>query len=247
MTGRPFARARRDGAVAVVTMDRAPVNAVSHEWMLDLAAAFGSSEVTSATVVVLESALPKVFCAGADLKEQLDDDQYDERATTWRSLLHTIRYLPIPVIAAVRGACIGGGIGIVTQCDVRIATTSATFSLPEIRVGRAGGASHLRRFVHEGRVRRFMLTGDAIDASTALEWGLVDEVVPEAEWPAAPYGLARRIADHGRAAVELMKGALDASERLGPEHGYVAEQETTRVMRDRGLAVTHALEDPDGP
>lgn len=236
MTGRPYARVRRDGDVAVVTMDRSPVNAVSHEWMLDLAAALAAPEVASASVVVLESALVKVFCAGADLEEQLDDDAYERRAATWRTLLDTLRHLPVPVVAAVRGACVGGGIGLVAQCDVRVATATATFSLPEIRVGRAGGASHLRRFVSEGRVRRFMLTGDPIDAATAADWGLVDEIVPESEWPDAPYALARRIAAHGRAALELMKGALDASERLGPAQGYAAEQETTRIMRDRGLA-----------
>lgn len=232
-----FARFERTGNVAVVTMDRPPVNAVSFGFMRSILENIEAAAASDASVVILTSALPGVFCAGADLREHLDEVEHAERAGLWRRLLEDVRTIPVPLIAAVRGACIGGGIGLVSQCDIRIASPSASFSLPEVRVGRAGGATHLRRLVSEGRVRSAMFTGRSIDADTARDWGLVDLIVAETEWPAEAVKFAEEVATPGRAALVLLKQALDASEDAGT-HGYAAEQAVTEAMRRHGIAVT---------
>jgi enoyl-CoA hydratase len=238
----PHAHARRDGELAIVTLDRPPVNAVDHRWILDVTTALASPMTAAANAVVVVSSCERAFCAGADLKEQLDDATHSARADAWVTLLATIRAMPVPVVAVIRGACVGGGMGLAAQCDLRLATPSASFALPEIRVGRAGGASHLRRFVSEGRVRRIMFTGEAIDAATAAEWGFVDEVVPEAGWWESALDLVARISVHGRESLTLLKQALDASERAGVERGYALEQDVTRAMRERGLARSDGLD-----
>jgi enoyl-CoA hydratase/carnithine racemase len=226
------------GPVAVITLDRPPVNAIDLAMISALHAAVDEVRAAAPSAVVIGSS-SRVFSAGADLKEVLDDASRAVRPAKWRRFLHTVAEVEVPVVAAITGPCVGGGVGLITQCDLRLAAPGATFSFPEIKVGRAGGATHARRLLSEGRVRWMMLTGATVDAQTALGWGLVDEITG-----ATPGGcvdaavrLAGDIARNGREVVTLMKRSLDLSEQAGPVTGYEVEQEFTAQLRDAGLAV----------
>jgi len=226
------------GPVAVITLDRPPVNAIDVAMISALHAAVDEVRAAAPSAVVIGSS-GRVFSAGADLKEVLDEVSRSARPANWRAFLHALAEVEVPVVAAITGPCIGGGVGLITQCDLRVAAAGATFSFPEIKVGRAGGATHARRLLSEGRVRWMMLTGEAVDAHTALGWGLVDEIVdaPPSGCVDAAVRLAGDIARNGREVVMLMKRSLDLSEQAGPVNGYEVEQEFTAEMRDAGLAV----------
>ena len=226
------------GPVAVITLDRPPVNAIDVPMISALRAAIDEVRAAAPSAVVIGSS-SRVFSAGADLKEVLDEASRSTRPANWRMFLHAVAEVEVPVIAAITGPCVGGGVGLITECDLRLAAPGATFSFPEIKVGRAGGATHARRLLSEGRVRWMMLTGEAVDAHTALGWGLIDEILD-----ATPAGcvdaavrLAGDIARNGREVVMLMKRSLDLSEQAGPVNGYEVEQEFTAEMRHAGLAV----------
>ncbi len=218
-----------------VTINRPPVNAVNSALMEGLAEAFVQLSFSDCTVALLMGLPNGPFCGGADLKERLDDIQAHRRARLWRTVLSAMRQTPIPIVAAVDRACVGSGIGLITHCDLVLATDRAFFGLPEINVGRAGGAAHLRRFVPERVVRRMMLTGERITANEALEYRLIDEVVPVDQWPQRPREFAESIASKGDRVVRLMKRALDESEPLGFEEGYSIEQKYTRQLKELGF------------
>lgn len=223
-----------EGVVAV-TLDRPPVNAVNYALMEQVADAFVQLDFSDFTVAILMGLEGGPFCGGADLKERLDDIQTHKRARLWRTVLSAMRQTPIPIIGAVDGACLGSGVAFITHCDLAVATDRAFFALPEINVGRSGGAAHLRRFVPERIVRRMMLTGERITAKEALDYRLIDEVVPIDEWPQRAFDLAISIASKGNRVVRLIKRSLDESELLGFEEGYSIEQKYTRQLKEEGL------------
>ena len=221
--------------VVAVRLERPPVNAVNAAVMEQLAEAFVQLSFTKHTVALLMGLTGGAFCGGADLKERLDGPETHIRARTWRETLSAMRQSPIPIVAAVDGACLGSGVGLITHCDLVIACERAIFGLPEINVGRSGGAAHLRRFVPERVVRRMMLTGERISASDAYDFRLIDEVVPVSEWPDKAINVAQSIADKGDRVVRLIKRSLDESELLGFEEGYSIEQKYTKQLRDEDL------------
>ena len=132
--------------------------------------------------VILRGAGSRAFSAGVDLREMKDLQPLDAEQfirilhDAARKLLHT----PLPVIAAIRGPCLGGALELALACDLRIASADAIFGLPEVRVGLPSviEASLLPPTIGLGRARRLLLTGETIDAAAALAIGLVDQVVP---------------------------------------------------------------------
>lgn len=213
MSGREYVEvAEVAPGVTTVTIDRPPVHPVNFTMMRELKDAFDSLHPGNGVTVITATGR-RAFSAGADLRERLPKQDTAARTRFWRTLLATIRAFPSPVIAAVNGVCLGSGIGIITQCDLRFAIETATFGLPEIKVGRAGGAAHLRRLVHEGTVRRLMLTGETLTASEALQAGLVDEVFPASSWPDEALARASDIGIRGAPFLIAVKKVLDLSER----------------------------------
>ena len=224
-----------DSGVQTIILDNPPVNAVNVTMMGQLADAFVGLSFAKATVALLMGQTLRPFCAGADMKEELDSPGHHRRGRLWRSVLSAMRQSPIPIIAAVDGPCVGLGMGLITHCDLVIASEGASFGLPEINVGRAGGAANLRRFVPERIVRRMVLTGDRISASEALDAHLIDEVVPMAEWQSRPLALARSIAGKGDRVIRIGKRSLDESEFLAFEEGSALEAKYADQLRNEGF------------
>jgi enoyl-CoA hydratase/carnithine racemase len=169
-------------------------------------------------VLILAGSGEKSFIGGADIKEMVTLDQTS--AETFikglRDLCESIRQFPSPVIARLKGWCLGGGLEVAASCDLRIAAQDAKFGMPEVKVGIPSviHAALLPRLIGWGRARWLILTGATIDAATALNWGLVDQVVTEADLDTAITEVASSIAECGAEAMRSQKSLLRQWEEL---------------------------------
>jgi enoyl-CoA hydratase len=204
-------RVDRDGAVAVLTIDNPPANAVSRAVITGLRDAVAEIGKPSSGVrcAVLTGAGERFFAAGADIKEfqTLGADNID----AGQALTLEMERCPVPIVAAVNGIAFGGGCELALACDVRIASSAARFGQPEINLGIIpgwGGTQRLPRLIGAGRAMPLLLTGDPIDAPTALEWGLVSAVVEPGELLDAARALAGKVASRAPLALRATKRAV---------------------------------------
>jgi enoyl-CoA hydratase len=196
------------------------LNALDRQTALDLRRSLLG---TRARVVVLAGSA-RAFSVGADLREGFADGG----ASPWLETLDALAGLPIPVIAAVEGHCLGGGLELALCCDLRIAGAGATFAVPEVKRGlfpSAGGTQRLPRLVGASRAKQLLFTGDAVDAATAERWGLVNEVVPEGQAERRAAELARTLAAGAPLALRAVKRLVDESAELPLDAGLALEQE----------------------
>lgn len=213
--------ARDDGAIVVVTLDRPEKrNAISRQMVNELHAFFDDLETRDAArAVILQSSSPKVFAAGADIKELVDRDRDDALLRINARIFRRIEEQPVPVIAAIRGYALGGGCELALACDLRVASERAKFGQPEVGLGILPGAGAVQRLpmlVGLGRAKELILTGRIIDAEEALRIGLVERVVEDPALEEAALDLARQVAKQGALAVRLAKLALNAAGRPHP-------------------------------
>jgi enoyl-CoA hydratase len=213
--------ARDDGAVVVVTLDRPEKrNAISRQMVNELHAFLDDLETRDAVkAVVLQSSSPKVFAAGADIAELVDRDREDALLRFNARIFRRIEEQPVPVIAAIRGYALGGGCELALACDLRVASERAKFGQPEVGLGilpGAGAVQRLPKLIGLGRAKELILTGRIIDATEALQIGLVERVVADDALEDAALELAREIAKQGSLAVRLAKLALNAAGRTHP-------------------------------
>ena len=176
--------------------------------------------------IVLTGAGAAVFVAGADINDIRARTRNDGLAAINSTLFAAIDKCPKVTIAAVNGLALGGGCELALACDLRIAAEHAKFGQPEVALGiipGAGATQRLPRIVGLGRAKHLVLTGDAIDARTALEWGLVSAVVPADELESRALALAERVLSRGPLAIRLAKLALNASARVDLESGLLIE------------------------
>jgi enoyl-CoA hydratase len=214
--------------IATITLDRPPVNALATETYRELERAL--VEVASAeqlSVAILRSGSARIFSAGADVKElPMSPELDDRRQRLSRRVFELLLHFPVPVLCAVSGPALGGGCALAAVCDVRLAARTASFGLPEITVGRAGGGRFLMRHLPPGVVRRAYFTGAPISAEEAWRLGFVSELFDDA--PSLDEGteaLARDIATKSPTALRLAKQSLDLVEELPIEAGYAVEQQ----------------------
>jgi len=189
----------------------------------------------------------RAFCAGADVEETLPFIKEHGSRAIPPSLLSG-RTVKKPLIAAIHGFCLGGGLELALACDIRIATENTKFSFPETGLGLIpgwGGTQRLVRLIGVGRASEMILTAKATDAKMALGWGLVNEVVPEAELDAAAGRWAEAIVKNPAPAVRAAKEALNCGLDLTLEQGLALEERLEReVMHtpEYGAAVEAYLE-----
>ena len=175
--------------------------------------------------VVLIRAEGRGFCAGVDIKELAADGT---RITAVNrgcyEAFAAIYECAVPVVSAVHGFCLGGGIGIAGASDVVIASEDARFGLPEIDRGALGAATHLMRMFGMQKTRRMLYTGESIDAQEALRLGGLESVVKRGELRAKARELAVKIAGKSPKAMRLAKWSLNGIELLDPKRSYRFEQ-----------------------
>jgi enoyl-CoA hydratase/carnithine racemase len=185
MSNAPVTLSHRGGA-AVITIDRPDrMNALSRDTLLALGqharAAIADSAVRA---IVLTGSGDKAFCAGADLKERhgMDENAVREQLARYRDEMGVLDRSPKPVVAAINGVALGGGLELALLCDLRVAAPSAMLALPETTLGiipGAGGTQRLPRVVGEARAKEMILLGRRVSAVEALAWGLVNRISPE--------------------------------------------------------------------
>lgn len=234
----------QQGHVAIWTLSReARANSLSRATLLALGALTREAlSNPSVRAIVITGSGDKAFCAGADLKERQGMTENDVRVQValYRSELGPLDRSPKPVIAAINGVALGGGLELALLCDLRVAAAHATFALPETTLGiipGAGGTQRLPRIVGEARAKEMILLGRKIDAERALAWGLINHLVPagtsllEATLAyIAPIAEGAPIAQ--AAALEAMGFAADTSLELGMELEKVSYDKTL-VSADR--------------
>jgi len=184
MSTMPVSLSRR-GAAAILTIDRPDrSNALSRETLLALGQlareAIADREVRA---IVVTGAGDKAFSAGADLKERqgMDENEVRVQLGHYRDELGVLDRSPKPVVAAINGVALGGGLELALICDLRVAASTAVFALPETTLGiipGAGGTQRLPRVVGEARAKEMILLGRRLSAAEALTWGLVNRVSP---------------------------------------------------------------------
>ncbi len=211
-----FVRVEQDGAVAIVTLDHPPVNALSQQLLEELEQVYDDLDRgDDARAIVLRGEGEKAFVAGADISEFPALREQVEQAASEGGSARGIQKLAArldagqtPVVAAIHGYCLGGGLELAMACDIRIATEDAQLGQPEIKLGLipgGGGTQRLPRLVGHGRALYLNLTGDPISGSRAYEWGLVEQVVSPTELLDSALELARTLAQRSPHSMGVIK------------------------------------------
>ncbi len=219
--------------VAVVTLDRPPVNALDRALRAAIVATFDALSEREEVRCVVLTATGRVFCAGADLRDRPNThsagDFLNHNRIT-RETTNAIRECAKPVIAAVNGAALGAGLGLVAACDILYASESASFAMPEIDVGLAGGAAMLRTLLGRSTLRRMLMTGDRLSARDMLRRNVLEEVVASDELLPLAMAMARKIASKAPLAVQYAKRSANMVDVMPQRDAYRFEQEFTMAL-----------------
>jgi enoyl-CoA hydratase/carnithine racemase len=238
-----FVGIERDGAVGIVTIDKPPVNALSAQVIAGLEQAFDELAADEGVrAVVLRGAGDRAFVAGADISEfpSLGDEVREEgSARGIQKLADRIEAFPKPVLVAIHGWCLGGGLETALACDIRVAAEDAQLGQPEIKLGLlpgGGGTQRLPRVVGPARAALMNMTGDPISGSQAYEWGLVERVVPREQLLDTALELARTLAERSPHALAVVKELARETRDLPIAEG----------LRREAKAFAHCLASEDG-
>jgi len=200
--------------VAVVTLNNPPANVLSHAVLAELDRTFDQLERDDAVRVVVLTATGRFFCLGADIKELAmltKAQQGADLSVRGQALLNRIERLDKPVIAAINGTCLGGGLELVMACHMRVAATGLQLGLPEIKLGLIpgfGGTQRLPRIIGPSKAAELILTGESISSDEALGLGLVNRTVPADRVLPEALDLARQVAMKGPSAIQAALRAI---------------------------------------
>ncbi|PTX51253.1 short chain enoyl-CoA hydratase [Melghirimyces profundicolus] len=238
---------RKEG-ISVLTLNRPEVhNALNLPSLEELSRVTGELRHSKATrVVVVTGAGEKAFCAGADLKERrgFTQDQVRRYIHTIRETFQALSRLPQPVIAAVNGVALGGGMELALACDLRVADEHAVFGLTETSLGiipGAGGTQHLARLIGKARAKELIFTARRLTAREAEEMGMLNRVVEGGTVMEAAMEMATRINENAPLALAQAKHAIDYGTETDLDTGLAIETKAYEVLiptKDRleGLA-----------
>jgi len=201
--GNAGVRVEDRGGVAVVRLDRPPLNVLDIAAIEALDAALARVEDSEAAVAVIASSIPKAFCAGVDVKDHVPE-RLERMILSFHAVFRRMHASRLVTIAAVRGACLGGGAELALSCDLVVAEETARFGLPEIRLAcfpPVGLAALADRY--GPRLAELCLTGETIDGAEAHRRGLTSRLVPEGKAEEAALEAAGSMASGSRAVLGL--------------------------------------------
>lgn len=211
--------------VAEVVLNRPPVNALNAAGWHGLAAEIAALGDRPEVRVIVVRAEGRGFCAGVDIKELNADQSLIVSVNAGNyATFKAVHRNKVPVIAAVQGFVLGGGIGICGAADIVIAADDASFGLPEVDRGAMGGAAHLQRMFGVQKTRYLFFTGEMIGAPEALRLGAIERVVPREELRDTALEIAAKIAAKSSAMIRIAKEALNGIEGGNLEDKYRWEQ-----------------------
>lgn len=235
--------------VAVVTIDRPPVNALDYQTFAEIAEAFGTlSAERDANVAILRAEGERAFCSGVDLQDSPKRYRPDGRREEGgprgdardqldpglivRQCFESILDCSIPVIAAIDAKAIGAGLVLAAVSDMVVCSTRASFALTEINVGVLGGVRYTQRLVGPYLARRIFYTGEFVSAEELYRRGVIEAVTTPEELMPTAMALATTIASKSPIAIRLAKESANRVEFMPVKEGYRLEQDyTQRVKR----------------
>ena len=232
---------RTSGGIAEVVIDYPPVNALPVQGWFDLAGTLAAAGADPDVRAVVLAAEGRGFCAGVDIKEMQRNPGHEALVGANRGCFAAFAAVydcPVPVIAAVQGFCLGGGVGLAGNADIVIAAADATFGLPEVDRGALGAATHLSRLVPQQQMRAMVYTCRTVTARQLLGFGTVLDVVPAAELRAAALAVAGEIAAKDPAVIRLAKQSLNGIDPVDVKRSYRYEQGFTFELNLTGVSDT---------
>jgi enoyl-CoA hydratase len=231
-----------DDGIAEIVMANPPVNALTVAgWfeLADLLTALGRDPKVRVVVLRAEG---RGFNAGVDIKEMQATEGFDALIGANRGCFAAFAAVydcQVPVVAAVNGFCLGGGIGLVGNADVIVAADDATFGLPEVDRGALGAATHLSRLVPQHKMRAMVYTSATATAAELHHFGSVLEVVPQSELRAAAMAVAAKIAAKSPTVIRAAKESLNGIDLWDVKRSYRYEQGFTFELNLSGVADEH--------
>ena len=222
----PITHSVTDG-VAEVVMDNPPVNALTVAGWFELADVITALGRDPEVRVVVLRAEGKGYNAGVDIKEMQATEGFDALIGANRgcyAAFAAVYECAVPVIAAVHGFCLGGGIGLVGNADIIIASDDATFGLPEVKRGALGAATHLARLVPQHKMRAMVYTSATATAAELHHYGSVLQVVPREQLRAAALEVAKQIAAESPTVIRAAKESLNGIDPVDVKRSYRFEQ-----------------------
>jgi enoyl-CoA hydratase len=234
----PLSHEIHDG-IAEIVMNNPPVNALDVQGWFDLAALLGRLGDDAGVRVVILAAEGRGWNAGVDIKEIQRTEGYGALIGANRgcsAAFAAVYECKVPVIAAVHGYCLGGGIGLAGNADIILASTDATFGLPEVDRGALGAATHLARLVPQHRMRAMVYTGERATAAELHGYGSVLRVVPREELRAAAREVAKVIAGKSPTVIRAAKESLNGIDPVDVKRSYRYEQGFTFELNLSGVS-----------
>ena len=231
-----------DKGVRVVTMDYPPVNALPVAGWHAVADAMREASRDAQTRVVVLRAEGRGFNAGVDIKEMQNSVGFAAILGANRGCYESFKAIyecAVPVVAAVNGFCLGGGVGLVGNSDVIIASDAAYFGLPEVDRGALGAATHLSRLVPHHMLRAMYFTSQNVSAARLQEFGSVHDVVPRDRLDETAFAFAAEIAAKDTRVIRAAKEALNGIDPIDPNRSYRFEQGFTFELNLAGVADEH--------
>jgi enoyl-CoA hydratase len=235
----PIVSTTLDGGIAEIVVDNPPVNALPVAGWFAIADAVTAAGADENVRVVVLRAEGRGFNAGVDIKEMQRTKGFTALVGANRGCFAAFKAVyecPVPVISAVHGFCLGGGIGLVGNSDVIIASDDATFGLPEVDRGALGAATHLSRLVPHHRMRAMVYTSATATAAELHAYGSVHSVVPRAGLRDAALELAQEIATKDPTVIRAAKESLNGIDPWDVNHSYRFEQGFTFELNLSGVA-----------
>ena len=229
--------------IATITLNRPDkLNALNRITITELGAAIAEARTDPTVGGIILTGAGRAFAAGADISEIRGLSAIEAQATSefGQRVFRSIETSPKPVIAAVNGFALGGGCELAMACHIRIASESAKFGQPEVKLGLApgyGGTQRLPRLVGAGRAMHLLLTGETIDAAEALRIGLVTRVVPTEELQSAARAVMAQILANGPLALALTSDAVHRGLGMSLDTGLVMESAYFGVLAASADAV----------
>jgi enoyl-CoA hydratase/carnithine racemase len=243
-----------DGAIGTIRLDRPPMHALNKQVQEEIRAAAHEAAGRDDVRAVVIYGGPKVFAAGADIKEMVDMTYSDmaARAGDLSSAFDAVARIPKPVVAAITGYALGGGCELALTADFRVCGDNARLGQPEILLGvipGAGGTQRLPRLVGPARAKDLIYSGRFVDAEEALRIGLVDKVVAPDEVYDAAVEMVRRYADGPAMALRAAKAAIDAGLETDLDTGLRIESQAFASLfatEDRTIGMRSFVENGPG-
>ncbi len=235
----PIERSDGPAGVVVLTMDYPPVNALTGAGWFEVAAAVTAAGREPDVRAVVLAAAGRGYCAGVDIKELAEAADFRPLVAVNRGCFEAFRAVyecEVPVVAAVNGFCVGGGIGLVGNADIIVAADDAFFALPEVDRGALGAATHLSRLVPLQTMRHMVYTGARVTAAELHRFGSVLSVVPPDELQSAALAVATEIARRHPMILRRAKESLNGIDPVDVNRSYRFEQGFTYELNLSGVS-----------